>query len=430
MGSRVRATTAFLASVARDVIGTLILRWRRFYRGVVLGQPTVSVGVDIFPFFERMTGVGRYEWQLLQKLDMTDEDLQFNLYAHTFLAPDEPSPPPMPGSRRMRFRLHHMPGGFLLPIRPTIALLRGVIEPLLKCLDGNHVMFAPNFFVPQRHLPFADTVVATVHDLAFALMPNTVSPATLDELRRNLPPSLFRSERLIAVSDATAGDLTEHLGVSARRIHTIHEGIDPEFASEADPTDQELPERYILFVSTLEPRKNVVNILRAFELVVEWGYPGQLLMVGRWGWRTRAIADKLESSPVRDRIRHLDYVTGARLPSIYAGAEALVFPSVLEGFGLPILEAMACGLPVITAGLSAMPEVAGPAAVYVDPDKPHSIASGIASVTEDPQHRQRLGELGRRRAARFSWEATAAATAQVLRQAAGLPATAADEHRV
>lgn len=424
-------TARFLGHVARDVAGTLVGRWRRFYRRTVLGEEVASVGVDVFPFFERMTGVGWYAWHLLEALDRRDGDgLVFNLYGHTFLAPEDPAPPPMPGARRMRLRLHHIPAGFLFPIRASLAVLRTVVEPLLRILDGNQVLFAPNFFAPRTQLPYAPTLVATVHDVAFAAMPWTVAPATLEELREHLGPSLYRSERIIAVSEATAGDLKEHLKVSPRRITTVHEGIDPTFPDSEAPRPEALPERYLLFVSTLEPRKNVVNLLRAFQLVVEWGYPGSLVLVGRWGWRTEAIQAELEASAARSRIIHLDYIERDTLPVVFREAEALLFPSWLEGFGLPILEAMACGTPVVTSGRSAMPEVAGPAAVYVDPASPHGIASGVLSLVQDPEHRRRLAEAGRERAARFRWEATAAATAQVIRQAAGLAASGTDEYRV
>lgn len=433
MGRSLYATLTFLLHLARDIAGTLAARWRRFQRRVAEGENVASVGVDIFPFFERMTGVGWYEWNLLAALDRRDDGLTFNLYGHTFLAPDEPAPRAMPGSRRMRMRLHQLPERMLLPIRPTLTLLRTVVEPLLRVLDGNQVLFAPNFFPHRTQLPFGRAMVATVHDLAFSVMPETVAPETLAELADHLPVALFRAERLITVSQATAGDLAEHLGVSARRVHTVHEGVDPAFLAgeddDGDP-DIDLPERYLLFVSTIEPRKNVLALLQAFRLIVSWGYPGHLLLVGRWGWRTEAIRRELEGSPVSGRIEHLDYVERETLPTLYRRADALLFPSWLEGFGLPILEAMACGTPVVTSGRSAMPEVAGPAAVYVDPESAHGIASAVSSLLEDPDHRERLGRLGRERARRFSWDDAAAASAQVLRQAAGLEATGDDEYRV
>ncbi len=432
MGRSLYATLEFFLHLARDLAGTFLERWRRFHRRTVEGADEAAVGVDVFPFFERMTGVGWYAWNLLAALDRRDDGLTYNLYARTFLAPDEPAPPPMPGRSRMRLRLHHLPPGFLLPVGPTLWMLRTVVEPLLRILDGNEVLFAPNFFPHATQLPHGRALVTTVHDLAFALMPETVAPATLAELDRNLPPALHRTERFVVVSDATRSDLVERFRISDRRVHTIHEGLDPTFADGEAPEEppQGLPDRYILFLSTLEPRKNVLGVLRAFALLVQWDYPGSLVLVGRWGWRTEALREELADSPVRDRIVHLDYVERRQLPAVYRGADALLFPSWLEGFGLPILEAMACGTPVVTSGRSAMPEVAGPAAVYVDPSSPAGIASAVASLLADGEHRQRLAALGRRRAQSFTWERAAAATAQVLRQAAGLPPTEDDEYRV
>jgi len=418
--------------VARDVAGSLRRRWTRWRARVVDGDDRVVVGVDVYPFFERMTGVGWYAWNLLAALDRVDAGLECNLYGPTFLAPDDPAPPPMPGGTTMRLRAHHLPPDFVLPHRATLNLLRHMVEPLLKLLDANDVLFAPNFFLHRDQLPFGPTCVATVHDLAFRARPDTVAPETLAELERRLPETLFRCERLIAVSESTADGLEEFLDVSRRRVHTIHEGLDPTFGADAETTDtlDEVATPYLLFVSTLEPRKNVTGVLRAFRLLVEWGYPGGLVLVGRWGWRTAAIRAELESSPVRDRVTHLDYVDRTRLPALYSHADALLFPSWIEGFGLPIVEAMACGTPVVTSGSSSMPEVAGPAAVYVDPASPHGIASAVSSLLDDAHHRQRLIALGRERVRRFSWDRAAAATAEVLRQAAGRPPRDADEYRV
>jgi glycosyltransferase involved in cell wall biosynthesis len=428
--TRLRRTAAFIGHVTRDVLGTLRARVRRTYDWVVYGDDPVVVGVDVFPFAEKMTGVGWYEWNLLAALDRQDGDLRFNLYAHTFLAPGE-RPPPVPGTARMRMRIHEIPDGFLLPIQPTLWLLRVVVEPLLHMLDGNDVFFAPNFLPPRRHRLAGRRLVLTVHDLAFTVLPDMVAPETLDRIPRRLPSVLRRTERIIAVSEATARDVVEHLGFARQRVHTIHEGLDAHFVDTAGTdVDRSLPDDYLLFVSTLEPRKNVVAVLRAFALLAEWGYDGRLVLVGRWGWRTEAIRAELEGSPVRDRIVHLDYVDRERMASVYSRARALLFPSWLEGFGLPILESMACGTPVVTSGRSAMPEVAGPAGVYVDPESAHSIATGAASLLEDDEHRERLTRLGIERARRFSWNEAATATARVLRLAAGRRADGPAEYRV
>ncbi len=426
---RFTATIGFFVNILRDLAGSLRARWRRFHARVVLGEEIGAVGVDIYPFFERMTGVGWYEWNLLAALDDRSDGLTFNLYARTFFAPDEPPPPEMPGSRNMRFRVHQIPPGFLLPIRPTLNILRMVVEPLLRTFDGNAVLFAPNFFLHSDQEPFGGAQVATVHDLAFIAMPETVSPATLDGLNRHLPRTLFHADRLIAVSETTAGELIDRLGADWRVVRTIHEGVDPGFVEGDDGAPDGVPSSYLLFVSTLEPRKNVAGVLRAFRLLVEWGYGGDLVLVGRWGWHTDGIRQELDDSPVRGRVLHLDYVDRMRLAALYRHADALLFPSWLEGFGLPLVESMACGTPVITSGTSAMPEIAGPAAVYVDPASPHGIASATAALLADSQHRERLVRLGRERARKFSWERAAQATAAVLRDAAGLTVDGEDEYR-
>jgi glycosyltransferase involved in cell wall biosynthesis len=426
---RLTVTIGFFFGILRDLAGSLRCRWRRFHARAVLGEEIGAVGVDIYPFFERMTGVGWYEWNLLAALGDRNDGLTFNLYARTFLAPDEPPPPEMPGGHNMRLRVHQIPPGFLLPVRPTLLFLRMVVEPLLRTFDGNSVLFAPNFFLHRDQEPFGGAHVATVHDLAFVAMPETVSPVTLEGLNRHLPRTLFHADRLIAVSETTAGELIDRLDADRRAVRTIHEGVDPGFAEGGDDAPDGVPSSYLLFVSTLEPRKNLTGVLQAFRLLVEWGYGGDLVLVGRWGWHTDGIRRELEDSPVRGRVLHLDYVDRPQLAALYRHADALLFPSWLEGFGLPLVESMACGTPVITSGTSAMPEIAGPAAVYVDPASPHGIASATAALLADSQHRERLVRLGLERAGKFSWELAAQATAAVLRDAAGLSVEGEDEYR-
>jgi len=432
MVRRLSATAGYFLDILRDLAGTLRHRWRRFHRRLAQGDDIAAVGVDVTPFLEPLTGVGWYEWNLLDALCRREDGLFYNLYAHTFPTPSDPAPSRIPSSPRLRLRIHPIPKGFLLPARVTQLVLRTFVEPLLRILDGNDVLFAPNFYIHPTQAAYGRGLVATVHDLGYALMADTVAPETLDLMRRHLPTTLFHADRIIAVSAATAGDLKEHLGVPGRRVHVVHEGRDPLFGGRSERTVKpaDLPDRYLLFVSTIEPRKNVTGVLRAFRLLVEWGYDGHLVLVGRWGWRTDVIRLELESSPVQHRIVHVDYVERDRLVEFYRHADALLYPSWLEGFGLPLLEAMACGPPVVTSGRSSMPEVAGPAAVYVDPASPHGIASSVASLLADETNRQRLTRMGHERVERFSWDNAAAATAQILRQAAGLPPTDEDEYRV
>jgi len=429
MGSRLRVTAGFFIHLLRDMCGTFRARLARWYARSVRGELGLTVGVDIFPFFERMTGVGWYEWNVLSNLPAADPQLELRLYAHSFAAPDEPSPPALPAGERTRFRYHHIPHGFLLPVRPTLAVLRTVVEPILLWLDGNDVFFAPNFFVPRRHQAAVRALVPTVHDLAFLRLPHTVQQETLDNLRRSLPQTLFAAAALIAVSAATADDLVVLLATSRRRIHVVHEGVDEAFTPDG-PRPTGLPPRYLLFVSTLEPRKNVEGILAGFAGAVAAGYPGWLVLVGRWGWRTESIQRALADSPARDRILHLDYLDRPGLQAALRGAEALLFPSWLEGFGLPALEAMASGTPVILSRTSSLPEVGGEAAVYVEPGEQATITDAILRLAVDSSLRRSLAVAGRARAQLFRWSQAAEATARVLRRAADLPHAQPDEYRL
>lgn len=431
MGRRLAVTLGFFGHVLRDLAGTLVARLRLWSRRVVLGEDILTVGVDAFPFFERMTGVGWYEWNLVAELPNVDPAIQLRLYAHTFAAPDEPSPPELPTALRTRFRYHHMPSGFMLPVAPTLAFLRTIVEPLFLFLDGNDVFFAPNFVVPRRHLPAVRSLVVTVHDLAFLRLPHTVQRETLENLRRMLPGAIFGAHAMIAVSQATADDLSACAGVSSRRVHVVHEGVDPTFRK--SPNGQApsgLPKRFALFVSTLEPRKNVLGLIDAFTRAAAAGYPGDLVLVGRWGWHTEAAQAALAASPVRARVHHLDYLDRASLHAVLARAEALVFPSWLEGFGLPVVEAMACGTPVIVSDTTSLPEVAGDTALYVDPADPAAIAAALCRLANDGALRAGMAAAGRARAARFRWDEAARATSAVLRRAAGSPEVFADAYRV
>ncbi len=416
---RARVTLEFLTHLIRDLVGTFFARWRRFFRQVVRGERVLTVGVDIFPFFERMTGVGWYAWNILAELPNADPNLHLNLYAHTFAAPDEPPPPPLPLSPRTRFRFHHIPAGFLLPIKPTLAFLRAVVEPLFMVLDGNDLYFAPNFFPPRRHRAAIRNLVVTVHDLGFLRLPHTVQQETLEALQRRLPETLASASAIVAVSKATAHDLQELLGVSEHRVHVIYEGVDPTFLAGEGSPPPGLPPRFVLFVSTLEPRKNLLGLFRGFQLAVEGGYPGHLVLVGRWGWRTEDAQAELSRSPVRERIVHLDYLPRASLTAVLRRAEALLMPSWLEGFGLPVVEAMACGVPVIASNTSSLPEVVADAGILVDPARPELLAAAILELAANPGQRAELGAKGRQRAQLFRWDEAARATAGVFYRAAG-----------
>ena len=268
-------------------------------------------------------------------------------------------------------------------------------------------------FLPHA-LRRRDRAVATVHDLGWQVHPELYEPRVRLMYRALFPWVLRRADRFIAVSRYTADDLVRRLGVSASRIEVVHHGLDPAFVVPAAiprPPDQS---PYLLAVGGVSPRKNTRRLVEAFT---RWRDRGghraayRLLITGTS--LDREVARHGADLPAG--VSLLGYVDKAELPGLYAAAAAFVYPGIYEGFGLPILEAMACGTPVVTSTTGAAPEVAGEAAVLVDPFDVAGIAAGIERVT-DGDEAARLRALGRERAGGFSWDAAASATIEIYRR--------------
>lgn len=271
--------------------------------------------------------------------------------------------------------------------------------------------------------------VVTVHDLAFMIYPEQYPAAKRHYLRLMTSLSVRRASRVIAVSEATARDVEQYLRVPANRISAIPNGVDPSMAPVDDPRRQaelrnryQLPERWLLFVGTLQPRKNLIGLLRALASVAgEIDLP--LVVAGGKGWMYSDVFAEVKTLGISNRVLFVDYVAPQELALWYSAATAFVYPSLYEGFGLPVLEAMACGTPVLTSSVSSLPEVAGDAAIRVDPTNSEQIGAGLVKIVTDAPLREELRRRGLEQAARFSWEETARRTAavyhQVGREAAG-----------
>jgi glycosyltransferase involved in cell wall biosynthesis len=270
--------------------------------------------------------------------------------------------------------------------------------------------------------------VVTIHDLCYAHYPQTASWRNRWLLRRRLQADARRADAIFAVSGATRRDVLDLLGVAEEKVHVIYEGVADEFRPITDEEGlAEVRARYglaspfILFVGTVEPRKNLVRLIEAFRLLTNSpGLPHRLVIVGGKGWADKAIYQALD--PLRRAGRAV--LTGRAgqqdLPFIYNLADAFVLPSLCEGFGLPLIEAMACGTPVVTSNAFCMPEIADGAAVLVDPLSVASIADGIRRVVEDSQLREQLKRKGLARAKDFSWENAARKTLDVFERLAGV----------
>lgn len=281
----------------------------------------------------------------------------------------------------------------------------------------------------RRLAPFARLPsVAVVHDLSWLHMHGKYDPLRDLYLRRLLPWMIRRSTRIVAISRSTEDDLVQLAGCPPDRITRIANGFDATAFHPRDPAASreelqrdglELPERFLLYVSRLEhPGKNHVTLLAAYRRLLDRrpDLPEHLVFAGgRWNG-AEAIDATIRDLNLGDRVRSLGFVADKHLPLLYATATALVFPSLFEGFGLPVIEAQACGLAVAGADCSSIPEVLGGAGLLFDPRDPEAIADAISVLVEQPDRRAELARRGIENARKYTWEATAAATARLLRE--------------
>jgi len=289
------------------------------------------------------------------------------------------------------------------------------------------LLHAPDFVLP----PTRARTLVTIHDLSFMVHPECAEPSMVRYLTDAVPRGLRRADAILADSEATRRDLARLLAVDPARVELVYPGVGPRFhpmpPEEVEPVRRRLglPDRFVLFVSTLEPRKNLVRLLEAFALVA--GHKSQvavlsdpvtcdlrpatcdlhLVIAGRRGWLYEDVFAAIDRLQLRERVMLLDYVHDKDLPALYNLAAAFAYPSIYEGFGIPPLEAMACGTPTITADNSSLPEVVADAAVLVSAEDVGSIASGIARVVADEALRVRLRADGPEQARQFTWEQAA-----------------------
>lgn len=272
-------------------------------------------------------------------------------------------------------------------------------------------------------LPLRDhPTVLTVHDLIFRHLPEHHKPLNRWYLHWALPLYCRRADRVIAVSEATRQDLIAAYDLPPKKVHVIHEAAAPRFRPTSDAAQAEvraqygLPTRYLLFVGTLEPRKNLTRLLRVWTPLRRSGVVPPLVLVGARGWLIDAFFAALEHNDCREDVILPGYVTDEDLPAVYGGATALVFPSLYEGFGLPPLEAMACGTPVACSNVSSMPEVVGDAAVAFDPRDDAAMTEALRRIVGDSDLRADLRDRGLQRAGQFSWACTARETVTLYRE--------------
>jgi glycosyltransferase involved in cell wall biosynthesis len=275
------------------------------------------------------------------------------------------------------------------------------------------------FFTPAHVIPltYFGPSMATVHDVGYEHFPEAHPTAQRLYLRWSTRHNGRRARLVLADSHATKRDLAHWYAIPPEKIHVVYPGLDPALAEGAGrPLSFPLPRPYLLFLSTLQPRKNVARLVEAFAQVCA-AIPHQLVLAGRMGWQSQQIEAVLagQSAAVQSRITRLGYVAEADKAPLIAGADALLYPSLYEGFGFPLLEGNLCGTPVLASNTSSLPELAGDgAALLVNPQDRAALGRAIRQIVEDEPLRQRLIANGRQNGQRFTWAKAATAVLALL----------------
>jgi glycosyltransferase involved in cell wall biosynthesis len=363
------------------------------------GASGLRIGIDARAAAEVPAGRGRYVRELLRQLASIDCAHTFLLYARTPW-----HDPALEGGARLSWRI--VPAGE--PQWSALAALRASRE-CDAVLATNSYLLAALSRVPA---------VATVYDLT-PFRDDITLPRGARFERLTLPLAVRRAASLAAISRATRDDLVRRFPRAAAKTRVVELAADPVFAADGPPVAPRygLDRPYVLALGTLEPRKNLPRLIEAFAgLPSDLRADHELVLVGGSGWATGEIDAAIARH--RELVRPLGHVPEADLPGLYREASVFAYPSLFEGFGLPVLEAMTAGSAVVTSNLSSLPEVGGDAVRYVDPYDVDSIRTALEALLRDPSERGRLAAKGRERARRFSWDRTARETLALLEAAA------------
>jgi glycosyltransferase involved in cell wall biosynthesis len=281
------------------------------------------------------------------------------------------------------------------------------VEWLIGEVDLFH---GPDFTLPP--LRPGTRAILTVHDLSFLHLPRCFEPALLDYLVANVPRAVERADWVLADSESTRQDVIELLKMPAERVSVLYPGVEARFRPMTDARALErvrakygLPERFVLSVGTIQPRKNYVRLIEALACMEAGDV--SVVIVGGKGWLYQDLFDRIQDQRLGERVIFPGYVEDKDLPAVYNLADAFALPSLYEGFGIPPLEAMSCGTPVVVADNSSLPEVAGDAALLVDAEDTEALADALTRVLSDSMLRQGMIERGIRQASRFTWQEAA-----------------------
>jgi glycosyltransferase involved in cell wall biosynthesis len=361
----------------------------------------MRIAINTLPMKHQLLGVGNYVKNLIWSLSQVDSANEYLLFA----------------SRENVRHLSGLPDSFQIHLAPGAPAQRipweQTVLPVRLKQHKIDLYHGPAFVVP---LLKTCPQIVTIHDASFRITPERHSlPRRL--FYRHIVPSIMRtSDGIIAVSRSAKSDLLDVARVPQEKISVIPLGVDPHFQPVHDAYRLEytrrkysLPRDFILYVGMIEPRKNLDALVDAY-LADSLPSRFDLVLAGGLGWNYSGLLQKIHDSGAAEYIRLPGYIPDADLPALYTAASAFAYPSFYEGFGLPVLEAMACGTPVVTSSVSSLPEVAGTAALFADPHDHAALASALQTLLNNQNLRTELSIRGLQRARSFTWEQTARKT--------------------
>lgn len=358
-----------------------------------------AIAIDYTPAYEQGGGIGRLVRDLITALARQDATTKYRLFVSGALDASLAQPP----GDNFEWRATRISPQWLARIwhRANLPL---PVESFVGSVDLYH---ATDFVLPPTQR--STKTIVTVHDLSFVRVPDAATPRLKAYLDTVVPRSVHRADHVIADSSATRHDLIDLYDLPESKVSVLLSGVHPRFKRTLERADEVrqrygIPARpYIFSVGTVQPRKNYERVVLALQRLRENGLDVGLVIAGGKGWLDGPLFQMLEASKMKEVVHLIGFANDADLPTLYSDAICLAFPSLYEGFGFPVLEGMACGTPVVTSNVSSLPEVAGNAALLVDPYDVDGISDALSSVIQDSSLRSDLVRLGYEQVARFTW---------------------------
>lgn len=384
----------------------------------------MKVILSVEPIKYPLTGIGRYTFELARRVGTLDDVDALRFYASGAMRDDIPSAQEIASSSNAHVSVANRIKRQLARNKLIVDLYRlyrkQASTNVLKGLE-DHIYHGPNFYLPD----FDGPSVVTIHDLSVFTMPQFHPRERVLVLGKEVESALKKATRIVTDSDYIRSEVISYFGLEEDRVGVAKLACDDEFHPRSEPEIKPVLDQYglgyngyALYTGTIEPRKNLSNLIDAYgRLPTELKNRYPLVLAGYKGWNNEAIMKRIEKGQRQGWVKYLGFVPQEHLPLLYAGARLFGFPSVYEGFGLPVLEAMASGIPVLTTAVASLPEVGGDAVLYTEPDDVGAMTRALEKGLDDGLWRKRAITAGLARAQSFSWQQCAAETAEIYRSA-------------